>query len=143
MRVEINLLQPPIKSDSVVGPHRRVKRDQAPGERSVGADDLARSQASGADLRSSDGVAVFNSYSLNVRVPFPSGMSHGMRYIISGGLTFSADLTLSCHLPHLLFQNVNPHKSGKNSYFRRSAADREHYYITASRNVTSVFPRER
>ena len=61
------------------------------------------SDASCAYVRSSDcTVLISDSYRLNVRVPFSSCTSYGVRNIVSGRLSFSANFTFSWHLPHLL-----------------------------------------
>ena len=59
------------------------------------------SQAFRADIGSSDRAIVINSYSLNIRVPFSSGMSVRMGNLIPGRLTLSANFTFPGHLPHL------------------------------------------
>ena len=47
-------------------------------------------------------VLVSDSDRLNVSVPFSSCTSYGVRNVVSGRLSFSANFTFSWHLPHLL-----------------------------------------
>ena len=56
---------------------------------------FAGSQASSAYFGFSDCTVLFDPYSLNISIPFSSGVSVGMGYIISGNLSFSANFTLS------------------------------------------------
>lgn len=58
--------------------------------------------AFGAYVGLAHGAAVIDPDSLNVCIPFAPRMSHGMRHIIAGCLTFSANFTSFCHIPNLL-----------------------------------------
>lgn len=64
--------------------------------------DFVASYASCAYVFSGNCSVFYNSYSLNVSIPFSSCMSVGMGNVISGNLTFTTYFTLSWHLPHLL-----------------------------------------
>lgn len=68
----------------------------------VGTGYLARSKATCAYVGLSDRTVFFNSNRLDIRIPFSSGMSVGVRNSVSRSLTFSANFTFPGHLPHLL-----------------------------------------
>lgn len=59
-----------------------------------GTVDLIGSDASGTNISSSYCSVVIDSDSLDVRIPFSSGMSIGMGYVVSGNLSLSANFTL-------------------------------------------------
>ena len=67
-----------------------------------GAVYFARFYALRADVGFPDCSVIVDPYSLDISVPFSSRMPVRVRYIISGYLLLSANLTFSRHLPHLL-----------------------------------------
>ncbi len=44
--------------------------------------------------------------SLDIRIPLTLGVSVGVGYVVAGHLSFTANLTLSGHLQHLLFRSI-------------------------------------
>lgn len=79
-------------------------------------------------------IFFFNSYWLNISIPFSSCMSHWVGNLISGNLTFSTNFTFSWHLPHLL-QYI------KRIAFFQILCSRPNiwYYIIHHTDISSVF----
>ena len=102
-----------------------------------GTGDLAGSQACCANVRFPNGSVIVDPDRLNVRVPFSSGMDIRMGNLVSADLTLPANLALSRHQPHLLFQpplagaicNINEHGSSAHSEsIAQSAQPRQAFF---------------
>ena len=70
-----------------------------------GTVNLARSQTTCANIRLSDRTVLVDSYTLNICIPFSSGVSIRVRNSVSGSLSFTANFTFPGHLPHLLINH--------------------------------------
>ena len=71
-----------------------------------GTVNLAGSKAASADVGFSYAAVVFDSYGLDISVPFSPGMSVGVRNSVSRSLSFTANLTFPGHMPHLLYSKI-------------------------------------